>query len=254
MAGQLLRARRREGAGAPASAAGLGHAAEGDARLEAAIKRFELWASMVVNERHIRRPGTSSARSTAWTRSSARCSSAARWRSSCASPSEEDNGSSLRETDDVRRSSAAGCDVRRLPPRAPGGRGRTVPQDRAREDPRRRARGDFGGTLVGPSVRIGYLEQASRAKTPRSRRSRPSGRRGRCMRSEAVALLASSCSATTRCGRRSVRSGGERTRLELCLLMLSVRTASCSTSRRTTSTSRAWRCWRAVGSFDGTAS
>ena len=49
-------------------------------------------------------------------------------------------------------------------------------------------------------------------------------------------------------------SGGEWTRLQLLLLMLRVRTAFCSTSRRTTSTSNRSRCSsRALESFEGTA-
>jgi ATP-binding cassette, subfamily F, member 3 len=56
------------------------------ARLEEAIRRFKDWAHRVVDERHIKQRATSSARSTAWTRWSAPCSSAGGWRSSCAAP------------------------------------------------------------------------------------------------------------------------------------------------------------------------
>lgn len=49
------------------------------ARLEAAIARFKLWASIVVNERHIKQPTTSSAGSIVWSRWSGRCWSGAAW-------------------------------------------------------------------------------------------------------------------------------------------------------------------------------
>ncbi len=57
------------------------------ARLEEAVRRFRHWAHITVNER-ARQAGArqADARSTRWTRSSGRCSSGARWRSSCAAP------------------------------------------------------------------------------------------------------------------------------------------------------------------------
>ncbi|MBI2765105.1 MAG: ABC-F family ATP-binding cassette domain-containing protein [Chloroflexi bacterium] len=51
------------------------------ARLEAAIVRFKVWASVVVDERHIKQARKSSARSTVWRRSSGRSWNAAGCRS-----------------------------------------------------------------------------------------------------------------------------------------------------------------------------
>ncbi len=57
------------------------------ARLEEAIARFKLWASIVVNERHIKQARNKQRRSTAWIRWSGRYCSGARWRWSCVAAS-----------------------------------------------------------------------------------------------------------------------------------------------------------------------
>ena len=61
-----------------------------------------------------------------------------------------------------------------------------------------------------------------------------------------MASWAGSCSATSRRAARSrTLSGGEKARLQLACLMLAAPTACCWTSRPTTSTSPAPRCWSA---------
>ena len=79
-----------------------------------------------------------------------------------------------------------------------------------------------GERWAGPSVVFGYLAQGHETEPPHLtpiefvRNAKP------MYEEDAVSLLGGSCSATTRCANRwATLSGGERTRLQLCLLMLS---------------------------------
>ena len=85
VAGQLLRLHRRARAGAAAPAADVRDAAEGDRPARGGHPPLQaLGEHRRRRARTSSRRATSSARSTAWRRSSVPCSSGARWRSSCA--------------------------------------------------------------------------------------------------------------------------------------------------------------------------
>ena len=107
--------------------------------------------------------------------------------------------------------------------RAPGGRGaERCRQDRARRILAGELEATSGERWVGPSVRIGYLEQGFQGQDP-ALTPVETVRKTRAMyEGEAVALLAKFLFRYDQM-RTPVRSlsGGERTRLELCLLMLS---------------------------------
>jgi ATP-binding cassette subfamily F protein 3 len=196
------------------------------ARLEAAIKRFELWASIVVNERHIKQarekqrqidrmekvePPVFERRKMALELRPAQRGGQRVIRVSDVSMSFDDDTVLLDVSFDVYRRERLGIV-------GPNGAGKTVlgrilADDLAPTD---------GERWIGPSVRIGYLEQGftdqDASLTPIE-----TVRKAKAMyEGEAVALLAKFLfrydQMRTPVGSLS---GGERTRLALCVLMLS---------------------------------
>ncbi|HEX5937042.1 MAG TPA: ABC-F family ATP-binding cassette domain-containing protein, partial [Actinomycetota bacterium] len=196
------------------------------ARLEAAIKRFELWASLVVDERHIKQARNKQRQIDRMDKVERpvfeRRKMALELR-----PSERGGQRILRVRDvtmafdddpvlldvsfDVYRRERLGIV-------GPNGAGKTVLG--------RILAGELGATTgerwIGPSVRIGYLEQGFSDQDP-TLTPVESVRKAKAMyEGEAVALLAKFLfrydQMRTPVGSLS---GGERTRLELCLLMLS---------------------------------
>ena len=196
------------------------------ARLEAAIARFKLWASLVVDERHIKQARNKQRQIDRMDKVDRpvfeRRKMALELR-----PAERGGQRIARlrgRLDGVRgRPGAARRHVRRLPARAARGRrAERRRQDRARQDPRRGARGDTGERWIGPSIRIGYLEQGFQGQDPALTPVETVRKTKAMYEGEAVALLAKFLfrydQMRTPIGSLS---GGERTRLELCLLMLS---------------------------------
>jgi ATP-binding cassette subfamily F protein 3 len=196
------------------------------ARLEAAIARFKLWASMVVNERHIRqarnkqrqidtmdkvdRPVFERRKMALELRPAERGGQRiARLRD--VAMSFDEDPVLLDATFDVYRRERLGVV-------GPNGAGKTVLG--------RILAGELevtsGERWIGPSIRIGYLEQGFQSQDP-ALTPVESVRKTKAMyEGEAVALLAKFLfrydQMRTPVGSLS---GGERTRLELCLLMLS---------------------------------
>jgi ATP-binding cassette subfamily F protein 3 len=196
------------------------------ARLEAAIKRFELWASMVVDERHIKqarnkqrqidrmdkvdRPVFERRKMALELRPSQRGGQRI-LRLRDISMAFHDHPVLLDVSFDVYRRERLGIV-------GPNGAGKTVLG--------RILAGDLeatsGDRWIGPSIRIGYLEQGFQSQDP-TLTPVESVRKAKAMyEGEAVALLAKFLfrydQMRTPVGSLS---GGERTRLELCLLMLS---------------------------------
>jgi ATP-binding cassette subfamily F protein 3 len=196
------------------------------ARLEAAIKRFELWASIVVNERHIKQarekqrqidrmekvePPVFERRKMALELRPAQRGGQRVIRVSDVSMSFDDDTVLLDVSFDVYRRERLGIV-------GPNGAGKTVlgrilADDLAPTD---------GERWIGPSVRIGYLEQGFTDQDA-SRTPIETVRKAKAMyEGEAVALLAKFLfrydQMRTPVGSLS---GGERTRLALCVLMLS---------------------------------
>ena len=196
------------------------------ARLEAAIARFELWASWVPNERHIRqarnkqrqidqmdkvdRPVFERRKMALELRPAERGGQRiARLRE--ISMAFDDDPVLLDVTFDVYRRE-------RLVSWGRTARGRRCSGGSSPASSRRRR----GERWVGPSIRIGYLEQGFQSQDP-TLTPVESVRKTKAMyEGEAVALLAKFLfrydQMRTPVGSLS---GGERTRLELCLLMLS---------------------------------
>jgi ATP-binding cassette, subfamily F, member 3 len=196
------------------------------ARLEAAIKRFQLWASLVVNERHIRqarnkqrqidrmdkvdRPVFERRKMALELRPAERGGQRiARLRD--VSMAFDDDPVLLDATFDVYRRERLGIV-------GPNGAGKTVLG--------RILAGELEATSgerwIGPSIRIGYLEQGFQGQDPALTPVETVRKTKAMYEGEAVALLAKFLfrydQMRTPIGSLS---GGERTRLELCLLMLS---------------------------------
>ena len=196
------------------------------ARLEAAIKRFELWASIVVNERHIRqarnmqrhidrmdkveRPVFERRKMALELRPAERGGQRI-LRLRDVSMAFEDDPLLLDVSFDVYRRERLGIV-------GPNGAGKTVLG--------RILAGDLeqtsGDRWIGPSVRLGYLEQGFSDQDPGLTPIETVRKAKAMYEGEAVALLAKFLfrydQMRTPVGSLS---GGERTRLELCLLMLS---------------------------------
>jgi ATP-binding cassette, subfamily F, member 3 len=196
------------------------------ARLEAAIARFELWASLVVNERHIRQARNKQRqidrmdkverpvferRKMALELKPAERGGQRILRLRGVSMAFDDDPVLLDVSFDVYRRERLGIV-------GPNGAGKTVLGRILADD----LEPTSGERWVGPSVRIGYLEQGFQDQDP-SLTPIETVRKARAMyEGEAVALLAKFLfrydQMRTPVGSLS---GGERTRLELCLLMLS---------------------------------
>ncbi len=196
------------------------------ARLEAAIARFELWASWVPNERHIRqarnkqrqidqmdkvdRPVFERRKMALELRPAERGGQRiARLRE--ISMAFDDDPVLLDATFDVYRRERLGVV-------GPNGAGKTVlGQILAGE-----LEATAGERWIGPSIRIGYLEQGFQGQDPALTPVETVRKTKAMYEGEAVALLAKFLfrydQMRTPIGSLS---GGERTRLELCLLMLS---------------------------------
>jgi len=196
------------------------------ARLEAAIKRFELWASIVVNERHIRqarekqrqidrmdkveRPVFERRKMALELRPSERGGQRI-LRMRDVTMAFDDDQVLLDATFDVYRRERLGIV-------GPNGAGKTVLG--------RILAGELEATSgerwIGPSIRIGYLEQGFSDQDPTLTPVETVRKAKAMYEGEAVALLAKFLfrydQMRTPMGDMS---GGERTRLELCLLMLS---------------------------------
>jgi ATP-binding cassette subfamily F protein 3 len=196
------------------------------ARLEAAIKRFELWASMVVDERHIKqarnkqrqidrmdkveRPVFERRRMALELRPAERGGQRI-LRLRDVSMAFDEDPVLLDVSFDVYRRERLGIV-------GPNGAGKTVLG--------RILAGDLeqtsGERWIGPSVRIGYLEQGFTDQDPTLTPVETVRKTKAMYEGEAVALLAKFLfrydQMRTPVGSLS---GGERTRLELCLLMLS---------------------------------
>jgi ATP-binding cassette, subfamily F, member 3 len=196
------------------------------ARLEAAIARFELWASLVVNERHIKQARNKQRqidrmdkverpvferRKMALELKPAERGGQRILRLRGVSMAFDDDPVLLDVSFDVYRRERLGIV-------GPNGAGKTVLGRILADD----LEPTSGERWVGPSVRIGYLEQGFQDQDP-SLTPVETVRKARAMyEGEAVALLAKFLfrydQMRTPVGSLS---GGERTRLELCLLMLS---------------------------------
>jgi ATP-binding cassette, subfamily F, member 3 len=196
------------------------------ARLEAAIKRFELWASMVVDERHIRQARNKQRqidrmdkverpvferRKMALELRPAERGGQRILRLHDVSMAFDDDPVLLDVSFDVYRRERLGVVGR-------NGAGKTVLG--------RILAGDLeatsGDRWIGPSIRIGYLEQGFTDQDPTLTPIESVRKEKAMYEGEAVALLAKFLfrydQMRTPLGSLS---GGERTRLELCLLMLS---------------------------------
>jgi ATP-binding cassette subfamily F protein 3 len=196
------------------------------ARLEAAIKRFELWASIVVNERHIKQAREKQRQIDRMDKVERpvfeRRKMALELR-----PSERGGQRILRVRDvtmafdddpvlldvsfDVYRRERLGIV-------GPNGAGKTVLG--------RILAGELEATSgerwIGPSIRIGYLEQGFSDQDPTLTPVETVRKAKAMYEGEAVALLAKFLFRYDRMRTpMGSMSGGERTRLELCLLMLS---------------------------------
>jgi ATP-binding cassette, subfamily F, member 3 len=196
------------------------------ARLEAAIARFELWASLVVNERHIKQ-ARSKQRQIDRMDKVERPVFERRKMALELRPAERGGQRIVRLRDVAMAFDGdpvlvdVSFDVyrrERLGVVGPNGAGKTVLGRILADDLTSTA----GERWVGPSVRIGYLEQGFQDQDP-SLTPIETVRKAKAMyEGEAVALLAKFLfrydQMRTPLGSLS---GGERTRLELCLLMLS---------------------------------
>ena len=198
--------RRREGARAPAATASLGDAAEGDRAARGRDRPVRALGVLGAERATHRASEESSARLTRWTRSSGRVRAPedgarastrrARRPADCRCATSRWRSMRTRSSSTSRSTStgASGSDRRTERRR----------EDRARSDPRRRARCHVGGPMdraVGPDRVPGAGLQGSGpsltpVETVRKTKAMYEARRSRCWRS--------SCSATTRCGRRSV--------------------------------------------------
>ena len=196
------------------------------ARLEAAIKRFELWASLVVNERHIRQARNMQRhidrmdkverpvferRKMALELRPAQRGGQQILRLRDVSMAFDDDPVLLDVSFDVYRRERLGVV-------GPNGAGKTV-LGRILAD---ELEATAGERWIGPSVRIGYLEQGFQDQDPTLTPVETVRKAKAMYEGEAVALLAKFLfrydQMRTPVGSLS---GGERTRLELCLLMLS---------------------------------
>jgi ATP-binding cassette, subfamily F, member 3 len=196
------------------------------ARLEAAIKRFELWASMVVDERHIKqarnkqrqidrmdkveRPVFERRKMALELRPSERGGQRI-LRLRDVSMAFDDDPILLDVSFDVYRRERLGIV-------GPNGAGKTVLGRILAGD----VEATSGERWAGPSVRIGYLEQGFADQDPTLTPVETVRKAKAMYEGDAVALLAKFLfrydQMRTPVGSLS---GGERTRLELCLLMLS---------------------------------
>jgi ATP-binding cassette, subfamily F, member 3 len=196
------------------------------ARLEAAIKRFELWASIVVNERHIRqarekqrqidridkveRPVFERRKMALELRPSERGGQRI-LRLRDVTMAFDDDPVLLDVSFDVYRRERLGIV-------GPNGAGKTVLGRILADD----LEATSGERWIGPSIRIGYLEQGFSDQDPTLTPVETVRKAKAMYEGEAVALLAKFLfrydQMRTPMGSMS---GGERTRLELCLLMLS---------------------------------
>ena len=172
------------------------------------------------------RRATSSARSTAWRRSSGRCWSGARWRCSCAPTTRGgQHVFELREAgvafgDDIVLLGVDlwSCAASASASSAANGAGKSVLL--------KMLAGELApteGERLGRAVDLDRLLRpgAGDARSRRRRRSRPCVAPKPVYEEQAVALLGRSSSPTSRCASRSTPlSGGERSRLQLLLLML----------------------------------
>jgi ATP-binding cassette subfamily F protein 3 len=196
------------------------------ARLEAAIARFELWASMVVDERHIKQARNKQRQIDRMDKIDRPVFE--RRRMALELRSAERGGQRVLRLRDVSMTFGdeevlwdVSFDVyrrERLGVVGPNGAGKTVLGRILADDLSPTA----GERWAGPSVRIGYLEQGFTDQDPAATPIE-SVRKAKAMyEGEAVALLAKFLfrydQMRTPLGELS---GGERTRLELCLLMLS---------------------------------
>ena len=192
------------------------------ARLEEAIRRFKDWAHRVVDERHIKRARNKQRRSTAWRRSSAPSSSGARWRSPCAARRAAATASSRCAA----WTSPPSCDgveleiVRgeRVGIVGPIGAGKTVLARLLAGDLQPTA----GERWAGPSISVEYVSQAA-TELPGDRTPIDVVRAARPLsEGEAVSLLVRFLFDYEQLRRPiASMSGGERTRLRCCLVMLS---------------------------------
>ena len=196
------------------------------ARLEAAIKRFELWASLVVDERHIKQ-ARNKQRQIDQMDKVERPVFERRKMALELRPSERGGQRILRVRDvtmafdDDPVLLDASFDVyrrERLGIVGPNGAGKTV-LGRILAGELKATAGD---RWIGPSIRIGYLEQGFSDQDPTLTPVETVRKAKAMYEGEAVALLAKFLfrydQMRTPMGSMS---GGERTRLELCLLMLS---------------------------------
>jgi ATP-binding cassette subfamily F protein 3 len=196
------------------------------ARLEAAIKRFELWASLVVNERHIKQ-ARNKQRQIDQMDKVERPVFERRKMALELRPAER-GGQRILKLRDVSMAFDhdpvlldVSFDVyrrERLGIVGPNGAGKSVLGRIIADD----LEATQGERWIGPSVRIGYLEQGFAGQDP-SLTPIETVRKAKAMyEGEAVSLLAKFLfrydQMRTPVGSMS---GGERTRLELCLLMLS---------------------------------
>ncbi len=252
VAGHLLRVRRwRRSSRSSASSRVWVTQQKEIARLEAAIARFELWASWVPNERHIRqarnkqrqidqmdkvdRPVFERRKMALEIRPAERGGQRiARLRD--ISMSFDDDPVLLDVTFDVYRRERLGVV-------GPNGAGKTV----LGQDPRRRARGDVGRAVGRPldPDRLPGAGLPGPGPDAHAGRDRPEdegdvrGRGRRAPREVPVPLRPDA-----HAGRVALRRGAHAARA-LPADALGRELSRSSTSRRTTSTSRAWRCWRA---------
>jgi ATP-binding cassette, subfamily F, member 3 len=196
------------------------------ARLEAAIARFKLWANLVVNERHIRQARNKQRQIDRMDKVERpvfeRRKMALELR-----PSERGGQRILRlrdvtmAFDDDPVLLDVSFDVyrrERLGIVGPNGAGKTVLGRILADD----LEATSGDRWIGPSIRIGYLEQGFSDQDPTLTPVETVRKAKAMYEGEAVALLAKFLfrydQMRTPMGSMS---GGERTRLELCLLMLS---------------------------------
>jgi ATP-binding cassette subfamily F protein 3 len=196
------------------------------ARLEAAIARFKLWANLVVNERHIRQ-ARNKQRQIDQMDKVERPVFERRKMALELRPSERGGQRILRLRDvtmgfdDEPVLLDVSFDVyrrERLGIVGPNGAGKTVLGRILADD----LEATSGDRWIGPSIRIGYLEQGFGDQDPTLTPVETVRKAKAMYEGEAVALLAKFLfrydQMRTPLGSMS---GGERTRLELCLLMLS---------------------------------
>ena len=224
--------------------------AEGDRAARGGDHRFQDWASQVVDERHIKQARNKQRQIDRMEKIDRPVLERRRSRSTSAPHAR--GGDRGRRAARRRRRVRRSADPARRRPRpssvasASASSARTAPASRV-------LFATLAGELEptegegrqGPSIRFGTSRRTGGPTTRRRRRSDSFARRGSDSEGEAVSRLMEFLFSYEQVRRPlDTLSGGERTRLQLLLLMLRARTARCSTSRRTISTSSRSRCSR----------